>query len=393
MTGAPRKRRIAVVTGTRADYGLLRWILQALREADDFELLTLVTGGHLVAGLGETWRQVEADGFPAAARIDTKQTGDRPLDVATACGTALSGFATAYDELHPDLVLLLGDRFEIFAAAAAALPLNLPVAHLHGGETTEGAIDEQYRHAITKLSHVHLPATEAYARNLRRMGEEAWRITVVGAPGLEWIRHLPPSDPEAWARRYGLPQDEPVLLGTFHPATVRAAEGATPLSELDEWLHALDGSGLHALLTGTGADADGLSFNARIRDYAAPRPRLHFHQNLGSQNYLDSLRNCRCMVGNSSSGIVEAASFGLPVVDVGDRQKGRLHGDNVLHAPCRSGDIEEALALALSDAFRAKAAAVANPYGDGNTSEKVLSVLRGVDYPRLLRKRLVFGDE
>jgi UDP-hydrolysing UDP-N-acetyl-D-glucosamine 2-epimerase len=393
MTGSPKRRRIAVVTGTRADYGLLRWILKALQEADDFELLTLVTGGHLMAGLGETWRQVEEDGFPAAARIDTNQTGDRPLDVATACGTALAGFAAAYDTLRPDLVLLLGDRFEIFAAAAAALPLNVPVAHLHGGETTEGAIDEQYRHAITKLSHLHLPATEAYARNLRRMGEETWRVTVVGAPGLEWIQHLPPPDPKTWARRYGLPLDEPILLGTFHPATVRTVEGTTPLSELDEWLHALDATGLHALLTGTGADADGLSINARIEAFAATHSRLHFHQNLGSKNYLDSLRNCRCMVGNSSSGIVEAASFGLPVVDVGDRQKGRLHGANVLHVPCRSADIATALQLALSDSFRAKAADVVNPYGDGRTSEKVLAVLRDADYARLLRKRLVFGDE
>jgi GDP/UDP-N,N'-diacetylbacillosamine 2-epimerase (hydrolysing) len=392
MSPSATLRRIAVVTGTRADYGLLRWILEALRNADDFELLTVVTGGHLLPELGETWRQVEADGFTLSALVATHQTGDRPLDVAKACGTALSGFGEAFAALAPDLVLLLGDRFEVFAAAAAALPLNIPVAHLHGGETTEGAIDEQYRHAITKLSHLHLPAAEAFAKNLRRMGEEPWRVTVVGAPGLEWIRHLPPVDVAAWAGRFRVEPGEPVLLGTFHPATIRTVGGPTPAEELEQWLVALERSACRCIVTGTGADADGLSYNARVRAYTEDHPRISFHQNLGSSVYLDCMRHCTCMVGNSSSGIVEAASFGLPVVDVGDRQKGRLHGENVLHVDGRADAILAGIRVALSEGFQRRAVAVENPYGDGCTSEKVLAALRRADPARLLRKRLVFED-
>jgi UDP-hydrolysing UDP-N-acetyl-D-glucosamine 2-epimerase len=385
MTAGPAKR-IGVVTVSRSDYGHLRPVLEAIRRAPDLELLLLVAGMHLASEFGLTVRDIEADGFPISARVEMLGGDDTPEAVAAATGRGVAGFGEAFARLRPDLVVVLGDRFEMLAAAVAALPFALPVAHIHGGEVSEGAMDNQIRHAITKLAHLHFASAEPHAQAIAAMGEEPWRIHTVGAPGLDRLATTDPLSRAALARELGLPEAGPWLLVTFHPVTLEYRETAV---HIDELLAAIEKTDGFVLITYPNADTSGRLIVERIEDFAGRHPRrCRLAKSLGERLYLSLLRHADLMIGNSSSGLIEAPSFGLPVVNVGARQRGRLRGANVIDVEPSREDILRGIEAAQAPAFRARARAAANPYGDGHAAPRVVEVLRAVSLDaRLVQKR------
>jgi UDP-hydrolysing UDP-N-acetyl-D-glucosamine 2-epimerase len=383
----PMRRAIGVVTVARSDYGHLLPLLEALQAAPDVDLLVYVAGSHLAARFGGTADLVAADGWPIAARVDMGIDDDAPAAIAAAIGRGVAGFAAELARRRPDLLLVLGDRYEMLSAAVAALPFALPVAHLHGGEVTEGAIDEQIRHAITKLAHLHFPAAEPYAARLRQLGEEPWRVHCCGAPGLDRLRARATLSRAALGERLGRSLGRPTLLVTFHPETLAVDDVPRQAEELTAALEKVDGE---IVATAPGADAGHRAISAALERLAGRRPATHLLPTLGDDVYCSLLREADVMVGNSSSGLIEAPTFGLPVVNVGDRQRGRLGARNVLHVPAEREAIAQAIRRALDPAFRAGLGGLVNPYGDGHAAPRIARVLRDVELgPRLVRKRFV----
>ena len=380
-------RLIGVVTVARSDYGHLTPVLGAIRDAADLRLQLFVAGAHLLPRFGMMVRAIEADGWPIAARIEGAVDDDTPEAIAAGAGAAVAGFARAFAAHRPDLLVVLGDRVEMLAAAVAALPFALPVAHVHGGEVTEGAMDEQARHAITKLAHLHFAAAEPYAARIRAMGEEAWRVHTTGAPGLDRLAALATLSREALASRLGLPLRRPTLLVTFHPETLAAGDVPQQVDELATALEKVEGD---MVVTFPGADTASGAIITRLRALERTRPRTRLLESLGDDVYASLLREADVMVGNSSSGLIEAPSFALPVVNIGDRQRGRLRGDNVIDVGNGRDAIVAAIARALDPAFRRALAGTPNPYGDGRAAPRIVRVLREVELgPRLVRKRFV----
>jgi UDP-N-acetylglucosamine 2-epimerase (non-hydrolysing) len=381
-------RAIGVVTVARSDYGHLVPLLEALGRAPDVELLVYVAGSHLAAPFGiRTGDLVEADKWPIAARIDMGIDDDTPATIASATGRGVVGFAAEFARRRPDLVVVLGDRYEMLSAALAALPFTLPVAHLHGGEVTEGAIDEQVRHAITKLAHLHFPAAEPYAARVRQMGEEPWRVHCCGAPGLDRLRVGGSLSREEIGKRLGRPLGHPTLLVTFHPETLAVADVPRQVEELTAALEKVDGE---IIVTAPGADTGYRAITAALERLAGRRPLMLLGATLGDDVYTSLLREADVMIGNSSSGLIEAPSFGLPVVNVGDRQRGRLRAANVIDVAADRAAIVGAILRALDPPFRRGLAGLVNPYGDGHAAPRIARVLREVELgPRLTRKRFV----
>jgi UDP-hydrolysing UDP-N-acetyl-D-glucosamine 2-epimerase len=386
MTSAV-SRAIGVVTVARSDYGHLVPLLEALRDEPGIALQVYVGGGHLSPRFGHTVDVIAADGWPITDRIEMPAASDSALDVAEAAGRGLAGFARAFARHRPDIVVLLGDRLEMLSAAVSALPLTIPVAHLHGGEITEGAIDEQARHAITKLAHLHFPVAGPYAERILRMGEEPWRVHCLGAPGLdrlERLAHLPRAE---LARRIGLPLRRPTLLVTFHPATLEPGETEGQVEELAAALEAVEGD---VVITYPGADVGHGHVIGRLEALARARPGTRMIAGLGEEGYCSLLREADAMVGNSSSGLIEAPSFRLPVVNVGIRQRGRLRAANVIDVGSGRADILEGIRRALDPAFRRGLADLVNPLGDGRAAPRIARVLAEVELgSRLIQKRLV----
>ncbi len=383
--GPSGRRRIAVVTGSRAEYGLLYWTLRRIQEDPDLELQLVVTGMHLSPEFGMTVREIEHDGFPVAARVELLLSADSGQAAATAMGIGLIKLGEAWARLRPDLLLVLGDRFEILSAVAAALPLSIPVAHVHGGESTEGVIDENVRHAVTKLSHLHFAATEFYARRIRQMGEADWRVTVCGAPGLENVRRLAPLSRTALEERLSVDLGKTTLLVTYHPESMEPGQAAKEAAAV---FGALEDVGHQVILTQGNADPGGRAVIEQAKAFAARCPWVHSFAHLGREAYLSLLRYVGAMVGNSSSGIIETPSFGLPVVNVGARQQGRVRARNVIDVGHDREAIVRAMRKALSSEFRATLHGLANPYGDGDAAATIVNVLKTVPLgDRLLVKR------
>lgn len=382
-------RAIGVITVARSDYGHLRSVLEAIRAAPGLELRLFAAGAHLSSGLGETVRAIERDGFPIAERVAIPVESDAAADLAAAAGTGLAGFARAFARHRPDLVVVLGDRLEMLSAAVAALPLTIPVAHVHGGEVTEGAIDEQIRHAITKLSHLHFPAAEPFARRILQMGEEPWRVHCVGAPGLDRLPRLAVLSRADLAARVGLPLRTPTLLVTLHPVTLEAEDTDAHVEELAAALARTEGD---VIITSPGADTAYRTITGRLEALAATRPGTRFVASLGEDAYCSLLREADVMVGNSSSGLIEAPSFALPVVNIGRRQHGRLRAANVVDVGHGREEILAGLRRALDPAFRRGLAGLRNPYGDGHAAPRIVGVLAEVALGRrLVQKRFVDG--
>jgi UDP-hydrolysing UDP-N-acetyl-D-glucosamine 2-epimerase len=380
------RRRIGVVTVSRSDYGHLRPVLDGIRRASDLELVLFVAGMHLAPEFGSTVGEIETDGVPIAERVPMLEPGDSPEAIAASTGRGVEGFGRAFGRQRPDLVVVLGDRFEMLAAAVAALPFALPVAHIHGGEASEGAMDNQIRHAITKLAHLHFASAELHAHRIAHMGEEAWRVHAVGAPGLDRIATTAPLSRDALARELDLPLDGPWLLVTFHPATLEYRETASHVEELLAALEKTDGT---LVVTYPNADTSGRLIIERLEKFAARHPRrCRLVRSLGERLYLSLLRHADVMIGNSSSALIEAPSFGLPVVNVGARQRGRLRGGNVIDVEPVREDILRGIEAAQAPPFRARARSAGNPSGDGRAAPRIVEVLQTVSLDaRLVQKR------
>lgn len=384
-TAEPTQRRIAVLTTSRADYGLLGSVIDGIEADPALDLCLVVSGTHLVPAHGLTARAIEADGRAVSERVEMLLAADTPRAVATSMGLGMIAFAEVLERRRPDLLVVLGDRFEILSAAAAALPLRVPVAHIHGGEATFGALDEQVRHAVTKLSHLHFVATAEYARRVEQLGEEPWRVTVSGAPGLDAIARAPRLSDAELSRRVGLDVTRPTLVVTFHPPTL---EDGDPAAQVDAVLATVARTGLQIVLTAPNADAGGQAVAARMEEFVALHPLARLVKSLGTPAYLSLLARARAMVGNSSSGILEAPSFALPVVNVGSRQAGRLRAANVIDVEPEPVDLAAGLATALSEGFRTSLVGLENPYGDGRAAERIVAVLRSAPLgARLVIKR------
>lgn len=368
MTG---RRRICVITGGRAEYGLLQWVMHEIRAAPDLELQLIVTGAHLERRFGLTVGQIEADGFPIDARVPLGLDRDAPGDVVRAMARCLTGVSDALERLKPDIVVVLGDRYEILAAAEAALIHGVPLAHIAGGDVTEGAFDESIRHALTKLAHIHLTTHAQAAARVLQMGEDPSRVHVVGSPGLDHLRRTPLLDGEALAAALGAPLGERNLLVTWHPVTLEADGG---LGGFDALLAALDAFGPEVVkwVTRPNADPGGGAIEARLDRWAAGRADVHVFASLGQLRYLSLMAQVDAVVGNSSSGLYEAPSFGVPTVDIGDRQKGRLAAASVIRCVPAPGAIE----AAIRRAFEMDCSGIENPYGDGDSARRIVDILR-----------------
>lgn len=364
------RRKIAVVTGSRAEYGLLYWVLKDLQARSDVELQLIVTGMHLAPEFGLTVNEIERDCLPIARRVEMLVSGDTPSSTARSVSLGIIGMSDALAQLAPDVMLVLGDRFEILAAAQAAMIHNIPIAHIAGGDTTEGAFDEAIRHAITKMSHLHLVTTESSARRVRQMGEDPTRVQVVGSPGLDHLKRRQLLDRTALEASLGVPLGERNLLVTFHPVTLETGEGQRQQQELLSVLDGLDGDTV-CWFTLPNADTGGRALAADLQAWAAGRANARVSASLGQLRYLSLMAQVDAVVGNSSSGLYEAPSFHCPTVDIGDRQRGRLAAASVLHCEPDAASIS----AALDRAWTLDCSGVVNPYGDGQSSGRIVQAL------------------
>ena len=380
--------RVAVVTGSRADYGLLRPTLAALAADERFELRLLVSAMHLDPAYGDSLAEIEADGHVVSARVPAGGPVRAPGDFARNLGHATIAFADALAEVHADILMVLGDRFEILAAALAASDLGVPVAHIHGGELSEGSLDDALRHCVTKLSHVHFVATRAYAERVCQLGEDPAHVHVVGAAGPESIRHLRLLERDALAQALGFEQLlRPLLALTLHPESlhpgVAAAQARAVTSAVDEVLRE---SG-RVVVTLPNDDPGNAAVRKELCAWSGRAGNVEVFATLGQLRYLSLLRHADAVVGNSSSAIIEAPSFGVPVVNVGERQRGRAMAPNTIGAPPRREALAAALRRALHPAFRASLRGLENPYDHGDIAQRVLAVLAATPLQGLRDKR------
>jgi UDP-hydrolysing UDP-N-acetyl-D-glucosamine 2-epimerase len=377
-------RRIAAVTGSRADYGLLRGLLRELQTMEDVDLQLIACGMHLVPKFGETWRIIETDGFPIAAKIDLQLNDDRAETVARGTGIGVTGFSKTLSTLAPELLVVLGDRFEILSAAVAATLLNIPIAHIHGGEVTAGAFDDAIRHAITKMACLHFVAAEPYRRRVIQMGENPKLVFTVGAPGLDEAAAATAFDQPALFRALGISGPSRFVLVTMHPTTSRPETDAATVAAL---LGALAMIGDHTIIfTGVNADPGYRVIDDAIRTFVASRSdRAHLFTSLGSERYWAALRLADAVIGNSSSGILEAPAVGTPSVNIGDRQLGRLRAPSIIDCPPDQTTILAALRCILEGQFRPDLSSEL-PYGRGGASKKIAAIIRKIDLKGLLPK-------
>lgn len=378
-------RTIGVATFARAEYSSCRPLLQVLRERADVRLQLWVGGMHLDPRFGETWREIERDGFAIHERIAMPMEDDSPESVTMALGHGIMGFARGLARSRPDILVLVADRTELLAAASAALIFNVPVAHISGGDVTEGAIDDQVRNAVSRMSHLHFVAMEEHAARLIRTGEEAWRVHVTGDPALDALRAITLLGRTELEGELGLPLVPPVMVLTHHPATLGSESAATEIGEVIAAVEPMPGT---LIITYPNADAGHGAIVERLRDLARRRPQTALIASLGQERYYSLLALADVMLGNSSSGIWEAPSFQLPVVNIGDRQRGRRRAGNVIDVPAERQAVAAALAQALRSGFRRGLAGLTNPYGDGQAASRIAARL--LDLPldaTLLRKR------
>jgi len=358
-------RTIGVVTVARSDYGIYLPILRRIQADSDLCLHLIVSGAHLAPGFGLTVNMIQADGFEIGERVEMLLASDSPEGIAKSIGLGMIGFAQAFARFRPDILLVLGDRFEMHAAALAALPFNIPVAHIHGGEVTQGAMDDALRHSLTKLSHLHFVSTPEYAQRVAQLGEEAWRITVSGAPSLDNLRSMTLPTREQLEVQFNFRLHPALLLVTFHPVTLEFEQTEWQISELMAALNQLD---MPVIFTMPNADTR----NGIIRHHIAEYVRVHSTawsvENLGTQNYFGVMQFAAALVGNSSSGIIESPSFGLPVVNIGTRQTGRVRAANVIDVGYPRAEIVAGIQRSVAPEFRTGLPERANPYGDGHAA-------------------------
>ena len=379
-----KKRRIAVVTSSRADYGHLFWPMKKIMAHADLELELIVMGSHLSSEYGNTVEQITADGFAITARVDCLDPEDSDAGMARTIGSATSGLTRVLAERRPDLLLLIADRYEMLAPATVALALRIPIAHIEGGDISEGAIDDAVRNALTKMSHLHFTPTEDARLRVMAMGEEAWRVMFSGAPSLDHLRLSRRPDRQALEGRLGMKlSGEPCVIA-YHPVTLNQ----DTTSEADALFTALQHLQQQVVFCFPNPDAGHTEIVDRARRFCAARDNAQLYVNLDHLTYWSLLEHAALMVGNSSSGIMESPSLELPCVDVGDRQKGRTRAANIIHADADTVAIIQSMEHACAAEFRASLAGLVNPYGDGHASDRIIGgLIRAPSKDRLLRKR------
>lgn len=373
------------MTGSRADYGLLYHLINQLERDPDITLQLVATGMHLSQAFGLTVNQIRDDGFTVSYEVDSLLSSDTNTGMAKSVGLGVIGFTECYANLKPDLVMLLGDRYEIFAAASAAMLLKIPVGHIHGGEVTEGAIDESIRHCITKMSHLHLTSNNLHRDRVIQMGENPEFVQNFGAPGVEAFHRLAPMTRQELEASLGFKFYPKNLLVTFHPVTLSQRSGVDEVETLWRSLAKFEDCGV--IITKSNSDPSGRAINDSIDDYAAQSGgRVKAFTSLGQRRYFSLLRQMSAMVGNSSSGLIEAPSVPVPTVNIGDRQKGRLAGNSVIHCPMDEASIVKAIRKAIDPPFKNQLRSEDSPYGNGGFSVKVVDLLKSIDLERLNRK-------
>lgn len=379
------KRKICVVTGSRAEYGLLYWLMKEIQADPDLQLKIVVTGMHLSPEFGLTYKVIEADGFTIDAKVEMLLSSDTPVGIAKSIGLGVIGLADALDRLQPDFLVLLGDRYEIFAAAQAAMVARVPIAHIAGGDVTEGAFDEAIRHSITKMAHLHFVTSEASARRVRQLGENPEHIFNVGSPGLDYIKRMKLLGRSELEEALDFKFREKNLLITFHPVTLEMQPAETQFQEL---LTALDslGQNIGIIFTKPNADTDGRAIIRLTDNYVANHANASAYTSLGQVRYLSVMAQVDAIVGNSSSGLYEAPSFGKPTVNIGDRQKGRIQASSVINCRQEAGAIADAILQALT----LDCSGAVNPYGDGNSSVRIKDRLKQIAEPPALIKKHFF---
>ena len=378
------KRKICVITGSRAEFGLLRWVMQGIQDDPDLVLQVIATGMHLSPEFGLTYREIESEGFKIDHKVEMLTSSDTPVGIAKSMGLGLIGFADALNELSPDLIVVLGDRFEIFAAVSAALVARIPVAHLHGGETTEGAMDEALRHSITKMSHLHFVAAQAYRQRVIQLGEQPERVFLVGGLGVDTIKRTKLLDRAALEASLDFKFGKKNLLITFHPVTLESATATAQMGELLAALSALVDTQL--IFTMPNADTDGRALIKLVEQFVTQHPNARAYTSLGLLRYLSCIAQVDGVVGNSSSGLAEVPSFKKGTVNIGDRQRGRLMAASVIHCEPIRQQIESALAELYSTDFQRRLNEVRNPYGEGGASEKIVTTLKNFDLHDIAKK-------
>lgn len=380
------KRKICVVTGSRAEYGLLYWVMKGIQQDPELELQVLVTGMHLSPEFGSTYKQIESDGFRIDRKVEMLLSSDSSVGISKSVGLGVIGAADALDALKPDLVLVLGDRFEIFAASQAAFLARIPLAHIAGGERTEGVLDESLRHAITKMSQFHFSAAEEYRERIIQMGENPELVFNVGSTGLDNIRNLELAGIPELENELGFRLGDLNFLVTFHPVTLEPEASG---NSIDQLLKALDQfPQAHVIFTSTNADTGGRIVRTRIDDYVAKNAaRCACFESLGARRYLSVMKAVDVVIGNSSSAIIEAPALKKAVVNIGDRQKGRLRASCIIDTEANETAIADAIRKALSTDFKSALPSTVSLYGDGNASAQIVSLLKKLDLSSCLKKK------
>ena len=378
------KRKICIVTGTRAEYGLLYWLMKDIKADADLELQVIVTGMHLSPEFGLTYKEVEKE-FRIDKKIEMLLSSDTSVGISKSMGLAQISFAEAYDELSPDIIVVLGDRYEIFSAVSAGMIARIPIAHLHGGEATEGLIDEPIRHSITKMSHLHFTATNEYKNRVIQLGEQPDRVFNVGGLGIDNIKKLTLLSKSDFENSIDFKLSKKNILITFHPVTL---ENSTAKEQFRELLNVVDDlHDTHIIFTKANSDTNGRIINQMIDDYVSKnRDKSISFISLGQLRYLSALQYMDAVVGNSSSGLIEAPSFKIGTVNIGDRQKGRIKADSVVDCTPNYGSIVHALEKIYSQKFQQELSEVDNPYGDGGASRKIKNILREISIDKIVIK-------
>ena len=377
-------RKICVITGTRAEYGLLRWVMQGIKDDPELTLQVIATGMHLSPEFGLTYREIEKDGFQIDRKVEMLTSSDTPVGITKSMGLGLIGFADALNELKPDLIVVLGDRFEIFAAVAAALVARIPVAHLHGGEATEGLIDEAFRHSITKMSHLHFVAAEEYRQRVIQLGEQPERVFLVGGLGIDNIKRLQLFDRAELEGLIDFKFGTKNLLITFHPVTLETSTAEDQMAELLAALAELKDTQL--IFTMPNADTDGRTLIKMVQQFVAQHPNARAYTSLGQLRYLSCIAQVDGVVGNSSSGLAEVPSLKKGTINIGDRQRGRLQAASVINCEPIRHSIQVALKSLYSADFQVSLSQVLNPYGEGGASKKIVASIKSAALEDVLKK-------
>ena len=378
-------RKICIVTGSRADYGLLKCLIDFINNDNTLELVLLVTGSHLSQEFGLTINEIVNDGYAVSDQVDILLSSDSPEAISKSIGLGLIGFADRLNYFRPDLILLLGDRYEIFSAAVTALILCIPIAHIHGGEVTEGAIDEALRHSISKMSHFHFVATEEYKKRVIQLGENPQRVFNVGGLGIDNIKKIKMLNKEQLENNLQIKFGKRNLLVTFHPVTLELESIERQICELLNALSFFDD--ITFIFTMPNADTNGRIIMNLIEKFCIRKKNSYHFKSLGQKNYFSLINYCNGVIGNSSSGLLEVPTFKKGTINIGNRQKGRIKASSVIDCKATKNEIIESINLLYSKKFQSQLKSVINPYGEGGASKSILEIIKKIELKDVIKKK------